>query len=115
MVDTTISWATNLHLLIPILLAFANNVLVENVKQGIKSAYPESKGRFWMIILFVFILGIFLYGVYAYVQKEINGIEAILTPALSLAYYQFKPYRRLLNYAKVRANEKGATEEDKDA
>jgi|GEM_PF-2660497 len=101
------------YLFMPALIAMGNNIFVENIKDGIKSAYPECRLRTWFILLFVFILGVALYGIYA-IMKGADPICAIYTPALSLAFYQFKPYRRMLNYAKVRANEKGATLEDKD-
>ena len=100
------------YLFIPSLLALGNNILVENIKDGIKSAYPECRLRFWLIISFVFVLGIALYGVYAFMQGGTDPLGAIYTPILSLAFYQFKPFRRLLSYAKLKAKEKGAVDDE---
>lgn len=100
------------YLFIPSLLAMANNILVENIKDGIKSAYPECKLRFWIIISFVFIIGIILYSLYAFMQGGTDPIGAIYTPILSIAFYHFKPFRRILSYAKLKAKEKGAVDDE---
>jgi K+ transporter len=100
------------YLFIPSLLAMANNILVENIKDGIKSAYPECRVRFWIIISFVFVIGIILYTIYAIMQGGTDPIGAIYTPILSIAFYHFKPFRRLLSYAKLKAKEKGAVDDE---
>ena len=111
LVDTVILFIQQ-YLLVPSILALGNNILVENIKDGIKSAYPECRLRFWLIIIFVFILGIGLYLIYLMMNGDAEPIAAIYTPILSLAFYQFKPFKRLLNFAKLKAKEKGAVDDE---
>jgi K+ transporter len=111
LVDTVILFIQQ-YLLVPSILALGNNILVENIKDGIKSAYPECRVRFWIIISFVFVIGIILYTIYAIMQGGTDPIGAIYTPILSIAFYHFKPFRRLLSYAKLKAKEKGAVDDE---
>ena len=37
------------YLFMPALIAMGNNIFIENIKDGIKSAYPECRLRTWFI------------------------------------------------------------------
>jgi hypothetical protein len=111
-ITAILTWLKDFGLLVPFILGIINNVFVENIKVGIKSAYPESNLRLWLILLFVAILGCSLYLFVAYASKNFNPIEFLSTPAFSWICYQWKPYRRIIKFLSIKSDQYAQVTDD---